>query len=93
MTVPPRGGGGIAPQICTIVSPCKSASAPLAPCKNSLAFGSASGREADSQPVSQLVRPVVSQKHIVWVFLVVDLASSSGEDSSCCGTSRAAVEW
>ena len=30
---PPRGGGGIAPQTCTIVSQCNSASARSAPCK------------------------------------------------------------
>ena len=36
MTVPPLGGGGIAPQNCTIVSQCKSASVPLAPSKNFL---------------------------------------------------------
>ena len=34
--VPPLGGGGIAPQNCTIVSQCKSASAPSASCKNFL---------------------------------------------------------
>ena len=33
---PPGGGGGIAPQICTIVSQCKSASGHSAPCKNFL---------------------------------------------------------
>ena len=36
VTVPPLGGGGIAPQNCTIASQCKSASARLAPCKNFL---------------------------------------------------------
>ena len=54
---PPLGGGGVAPQFCTIVSQCKSASAP---CKNSIASGSAPQREADSQPISQLVRQAVS---------------------------------
>ena len=48
----PRGGGG-GPRICAIVAPCKSASAP---CK-----GSAPRREADSQPISQLIRQAVSR--------------------------------
>ena len=43
---PPWGGGGIAPQICTIVSQCKSASAPLAPLRRqvfSMLFGPSDG--------------------------------------------------
>ena len=60
---------------------------------NSIAFGSAPRREADSQPISQLVRQAVSQtvsrasrqadRNTVWGFSVADLASSSGENRYC----------
>ena len=61
--------------------------------KNSIAFGSAPLREADSQPISQVVRPAVSQTVIRasrqadrntqfgFFFSVADSAPSSGEDS------------
>ena len=103
VTVTPwEGGGGVAPQICTIVSQCRSALAPSAP---SIAFGSAPRREANSQPISQLVRPADSQtvrqsfgqtgkktsrqKHTVWVFFsVADSGASSGKENSCQNKKR-----
>ena len=59
---------------------------------NSIAFGSAPRREADSQPISQLVRQAVSQdsqsgkqagrqKRTVWVLSVADSATSSRASS------------
>ena len=56
---------------------------------NSIAFGNAPRREADSQPISQLARPAVSQPEThTWVFwqprhtlgFLADSAPSSGED-------------
>ena len=62
---------------------------------NSIAFGSAPRREADSQPVSQLVRQAVSHAvsptsrqaggqtaHTGWAFSVTDSATSSGEPNT-----------
>ena len=61
--------------------------------RNSIAFGSAPRREADSQPISQLVRQAVSQtvsqasrqtETPSLVFLsVAGLASCTGEDAFC----------
>ena len=50
--------------------------------KNSIAFGSAPRREADSQPISQLARPAVSQTetHSLGFLSVADAAPSSGEN-------------
>ena len=47
---------------------------------NSIAFGSAPQREADSQPISQLVRPAASQTetHSLGFLSVADAAPSSG---------------
>ena len=49
---------------------------------NSIAFGSAPRREADSQPISQLARPAASQTetHSLGFLSVADLGPSSGED-------------
>ena len=49
---------------------------------NSIAFGSAPRREADSQPISQLGRPAVSQTeaHSLGFLSVADSAASSGEE-------------
>ena len=48
---------------------------------NSIAFGSAPRREADSQPISQLARPAARQKetHRLGFVSVADSAPSSGE--------------
>ena len=48
---------------------------------NSIAFGSAPRREADSQPISQLDRPAVNQieTHTLGFLLVADTGPSSGE--------------
>ena len=48
---------------------------------NSIAFGSAPRREADSQPISPLARPAVSQTetHSLGFLSVADAAPSSGE--------------
>ena len=64
--------------------------------ENSIAFGSAPRREADSQPISQLVRQAVSQTRqsvgqagrqtetpSFGFFSVAGLASCSGEDTGC----------
>ena len=50
--------------------------------QNSIAFGSAPRREADSQPISQLARPAVSQTktHSLGFLSMADPAPSSGED-------------
>jgi hypothetical protein len=49
---------------------------------NSIAFGSAPQREADSQPISQLAKPAVSQTetHSLGSLSVADAAPSSGEN-------------
>ena len=53
---------------------------------NSIAFGGAPRREADSQPISPLARPVVSQTvsqtetHSLGFLSVADTAPSSGGD-------------
>ena len=49
--------------------------------QNSIAFGSAPRREADSQPISPLARPAVSQTktHSLGFLSVADAAPSSGE--------------
>ena len=54
---------------------------------NSIAFGSAPRREADSQPISQLAMPAVSQTktHSLGFLSVADPAPSSGEDHSSQG--------
>ena len=51
--------------------------------KNSIAFGSAPRREADSQPISQSARPAVSrtETHSLGFVSVADWAPSSGVDS------------
>ena len=59
-------------------------SAPCGPCwhtRNSIAFGSAPRREVDSQPISPLARPAVSQTeaHSLGFLSVADAAPSSGE--------------
>ena len=48
---------------------------------NSIAFGNAPRREADSQPISPLARPAVSQTetHSLGFLSVADAAPSSGE--------------
>ena len=48
---------------------------------NSIAFGSAPRREVDSQPISPLARPAVSQTetHSLGFLSVADAAPSSGE--------------
>ena len=53
----------------------------LSPVGNSIAFGSAPRREADSQPISPLARPAVSQTetHSLGFSSVADAAPSSGE--------------
>ena len=50
--------------------------------RNSIAFGSAPRREADSQPISQLDRPAVSQTetHSLGFLSVADPAPASGEN-------------
>ena len=56
--------------------------------KNSIAFGSAPRREADSQPISQLARPAVSQsdKNTQFgFFAVADSVLSTGEESGLQG--------
>ena len=52
------------------------------PLRNSIAFGSAPRRDVDSQPISQLHRPAVSQTetHTVGFLSVSDTAPSSGAD-------------
>ena len=54
----------------------------IRPFVNSIAFGSAPRREADSQPISQLARPAVSQTetHSLGFLSVADVALSSGEE-------------
>ena len=54
---------------------------PENPAGNSIAFGSAPRREADSQPISQLDRPAVSQTetHSLGFLSVVDTGPGSGE--------------
>ena len=49
--------------------------------KNSIAFGSAPRREVDSQPISPVARPAVSQTetHSLGFLSVADAAPSSGE--------------
>ena len=51
--------------------------------QNSIAFGSAPRREADSQPISQLDRPAVSQTeaHTLGFLSVADTGPSSGENN------------
>ena len=51
--------------------------------ENSIAFGSAPRREVDSQPISQLDRPAVSQTetHTLGFLSVADTGPSSGEDT------------
>ena len=51
--------------------------------ENSIAFGSAPRREADSQPISQLDRPAVSQTetHSLGFLSVADRGPSSGENN------------
>ena len=50
---------------------------------NYISFGSTARREADSQPISQLARPALSQteKHSLGVLSVADAAPSSGANS------------
>ena len=54
---------------------------PPRPKPNSIAFGSAPRREVDSQPISPLARPAVSQTetHSLGFLPVADAAPSSGE--------------
>ena len=51
--------------------------------ENSIAFGGAPRREADSQPISQLARPAVSEieAHSLGFLSVANSAPSNGEDS------------
>ena len=53
--------------------------------ENSIAFGSAPRREADSQPISQLDRPAVSQTetHTLGFLSVANTGPSSGENVGC----------
>ena len=68
---PPVGGGG---GVLSSYIPC-----PLHT-ENSIAFGSAPRREAESQPISQLARPAVSQTetHSLGVLSIADSVPSSG---------------
>ena len=63
--------------------------------KNSIAFGSAPRREVDSQPISPLARPAVSQTetHSLGFLSVADAAPSSGETCSMgLSSSRMAMQ-
>ena len=53
--------------------------------ENSIAFSSAPRREVDSQPISQLDRPAVSQTetHTLGFLSVADTSSSSWEHNGC----------
>ena len=63
--------------------------------KNSIAFGSAPRREADSQPISQLARPAVSQTETrsLGFLSVADAAPSSGENFWLNKKRQAVAEW
>ena len=63
---------------------------------NSIAFSSAPRREADSQPISQIVRPIVSQTETRSLdFLsLADWGPSSGENRCSQGKQgKAVAEW